>query len=205
MKPYTLQQRAAFYNTAFSHLDSPNVPLFVHQKAGRAFLIGFWFVGGANISSFYGAYQIEYLKRIDALFPDCKGKKEFIHLFSGSIPESPEYTVVGLPDGNWKPEFECDAHQLASRLPFKPSLIMADPPYEEAANGKYAICDINRARVLDECATVLRPGGYIVWMDQAAPTFSNDKLSFVGEITFLRSTGNRYRVVGIYQKPVNAK
>jgi hypothetical protein len=205
MKPYTLQQRAQSYNLVFSHLDSPNVPLVVHQRGGRAFLIGFWFVGGANISSFYGSYQIEYLKRMDTLFSDCKGKHEMVHLFSGSIPISTDYTIVGLPDKDYQPEIECDAHQLSSRLPFRPSLILADPPYEEAANGKYAICDINRTRVLEECALVLRPGGFVVWMDQSAPVFSNERLSFVGAITYLRSTGNRYRVVGIYQKPANAK
>lgn len=205
MKPFSLQQRALTYNTVYAHLDSPNTPLFVHQNKGRAFLTGFWFCGGANISEFYGSYQLEYLERMDALFPDCKGKQEFVHLFSGSIPLSDNYTVVGLPDKNYKPEFECDAHELSSRLPFRPSLIMADPPYKEASNGEYAICDVNRPRVLEECALVLRPGGFVVWMDQALPVFSNKLLSLVGGITYIRSTGNRFRVVSIFQKPANIK
>ncbi len=199
MKPHTLQQRAGFFKAAFPQL----IPLAVAQREKRPFIHGFWFVGGGNISDFYGSYQIAYLRQIESLFPDCKGKTECVHLFSGSIPISPDYTVVGLPDGGYKPEFECNAESLSSFLPFKPSLIYADPPYEEAANGEYAICQINRARVLEECALVLKPGGFIVWMDQGLPVFSNKLLRLVGAIGYIRSTGNRFRMVSIFQRPAN--
>lgn len=204
MQTLSLQSRADAFNIAYAHL--PHQFLTVHQDTKRQpFLSGFWFCSGGNISDFYGSYQVEYLNRVDSMFSDCKGKKEFVHLFAGSIPVSKDYTVVGLPDGGYRPEFECDAHQLSSFLPFKPALILADPPYEEAANGKYAICDINRPRVLDECARVLRPGGFVLWMDQALPTFSNDVLRFVGCISYIRSTGNRFRAISIFQKPLKAK
>lgn len=201
MTPMSLQMRAAHYNTAYTHLPHQQLHVSVDEKR-KVFLCGFWFVGGGNISNFYGSYQVEYLKRMETLFPDCRGKKETVHLFSGSIPVSDDYTVVGLPDKDYQPEFKCDAHELSSHLPFNPALILADPPYEEAANGEYAICDINRARVVDECARILRPGGYLVWMDQALPTFSNDVINLVGGISYIRSTGNRFRVVSIFQKPM---
>lgn len=199
MKPLTLTQRAELFNTAHPEL----CPLVVSHQAGKPFLFGHWFVGGGNISTFYGSYQVEYLKRMDVIFADCKGKREFVHLFAGSIPMSPDYTVVGLPDGDYKPEFSCDAHELSSRLPFRPALIMADPPYEEAAAGRYAICNINRPQVVAECARILRPGGYLVWLDQALPVFENSKLRWVGLISYIRSTGNRYRAVAIFHKPAN--
>lgn len=201
MKPLSLQSRAEMFNSAYRHL--PHHALTVlHDPAHGEFLVGHWWVGGGNISTLYGSYQVEYLKRMEILFSDCKGKTETVHLFSGSIPTSPNYTVVGLPEGDYQPEFKCDAHQLSSYLPFKPTLILADPPYEEAANGKYALCDINRPRVLDECARVLRPGGWICWMDQNLPTFSNEVLRCRGGISYIRSTGNRFRVVSFFQKPI---
>jgi hypothetical protein len=201
MNHISLQQRAEFFNSANPQI--PNQHLVVVQTPPRTvFMHGFWFVSGGNISNFYGSYQVEYLKRMDTIFPDCKGKTEMVHLFSGSIPVSPDYTVVGLPDKEYTPEFHCDAHELSSRLPFNPSLILADPPYEEAANNEYAICDINRPRVLAECGRVLRPGGFICWMDQNLPTFDNDVIKFVGCINYIRSTGNRFRAVSVFQKPL---
>ena len=201
MKSLTLHQRCNLYNAAYPNL----CPLVCSTQAGKPFFFGHWFVGGGNISSFYGSYQIEYLERINVLFPDCKEKKETVHLFSGSIPLSPDYTVVGLPDGEYKPELTCNAEQLSSFLPFRPSLILADPPYEEAANGEYAICTVNRAKVVYECAQVLRPGGFLVWMDQALPVFSNDLLRWVGNVSYIRSTANRFRVVSFFQRPANIK
>lgn len=200
MKILTLSQRAEAFNTIYSHLPDQQL-VVLHSIDGRPRLIAFWFTGGGNISSFYGAYQTEYLQRIDAIFPDCRGKTETVHLFSGAIPVSPEYTVVGLPDGDNRPELECNAEELSSRLPFRPSLILADPPYEEASAGKYAICEVNRPRVVSECARVLRPGGFLVWQDQALPVFSNNEIRLVGAIGYVRSTGNRFRMVTIFQKP----
>ena len=196
----TLAQRAEKFNQEYQHL--PNQNLHVTYDTDGAFLSGFWFVSGGNISNFYGSYQVEYLKRMDILFGDCKGKKKTVHLFSGSIPISADYTVVGLPDKGYMPEFECDAEQLSSRLRWQPEVIFADPPYEEAANGEYAKCTIDRSRVVSECARVLTPGGFLVWMDQNLPVFKNEELRMIGCINYIRSTGNRFRGVTIFQKPL---
>lgn len=201
MRPLTLTQRAEAFNTTYPHLPAQRL-FTAHDEAGKPFIVGAWFLGGGNISDFYGAYQVEYLKRINAIFADCKGKQETVHLFAGSIPISADYTVVGLPDGDYRPEFECDAQELSSHLRFRPSLILCDPPYEEGANGQYAICEVNRSRVVSECARILRPGGFLVWMDQGLPVFSNNEIRLVGLISYIRSTGNRFRAVSIFQRPV---
>ena len=199
----TLRDRAMLYTQTFSHLGPPNTPMFYVTKDGREFIHSFWFVGGGNISSFYGSYQIEYLKRIQSLFPDCKGKRDVVHLFSGSIPICDDYTVVGLPDNDGHmPDVVCDAHNLSSGLGFSPRLIYADPPYSVEDSEHYNNAMVNRAKVLSECATVLQPGGFVVWIDQALPTFSNDELQFVGAIGYIRSTGNRFRIVSIFRKPL---
>jgi len=198
----TLRERVDSYNQSFRHLGPPNTPMFYVNNEQREFIHGFWFVGGGNISDFYGAYQVEYLKRITTLFPDIKGKQEVVHLFSGSIPLSPDYTVAGLPDNGNQPDVICDAHELSSRLGFSPRLIFADPPYSVEDSEHYANAMVDRARVLSECAVVLKPGGFVVWIDQALPIFSADELQLVGAIGYIRSTGNRFRMVTIFRKPI---
>jgi ParB-like chromosome segregation protein Spo0J len=199
MTHVSLRERAQLYNTAFEHLGPPNTPLFYVNKNDREFIHAFWFVGGGNISSLYGSYQVEYLKRVETLFPDAV---KVVHLFVGSLPPSPYYVRVGLPQGDYKPDIECDAHQLSSKLPFKADLIYADPPYSVEDSEHYQNAMVNRERVISECAIVLEPGGFLVWLDQALPIFSNNDLQFVGAIAYIRSTANRFRVVSIFRKPM---
>lgn len=202
MTHVSLRDRAQFYNTAYAHLWKQKLNFAVNPKdTTEQFIEGFWFVGGGNISSLYGSYQVEYLERIKTLFPDAV---KVVHLFVGSLPPSPDYVRVGLPQGDTKPDIECDAHKLSSYLPFKPDLIYADPPYSKDDSENYADCMINRERVLQECAIVLEPGGFLVWMDQVLPVFSNNDLRLVGAISYIRSTGNRFRVVSLFQKPITS-
>lgn len=199
MTHVTLRERAMLYNKAFEHLGPPNTDLYYANKNNREFIVGGWFVGGGNISDLYGSYQTEYLKRIETLFPDAV---KVVHLFVGSLPPSPNYTRVGLPQGDYKPDIACDAHQLSSHLPFKADLIYADPPYSIEDSEHYDNSMVNRERVMSECALCLEPGGFIVWLDQALPIFSNNDLQLVGFISYIRSTGNRFRVVSLFRKPL---
>lgn len=200
MKPYNLYQRAELYNKTYPHL----LPLFVGTNSGRPFLTGYWFVGGGNISDFYGSYQVEYLKRIGSMFPDCKGSHEVMHLFSGSLPPSPDYKRVGKdPTGKYKSDYEIDIHHMSSFIPRSSfSLVYADPPYSEEDSEHYKNSMVNRAKIISETAAVLKPGGWLVWMDQALPLFSNDEIRLVGCISYIRSTGNRFRCVVLFQKPI---
>lgn len=201
MKPLTVYQRVDLYNKAYPHL----CPLFVGVNNGRPFITGFWFVGGGNVSGFYGSYQVEYLKRIGTLFPDCRGRDEVMHLFSGSLPPSPDYARVGKdPTGQYKSDYEIDIHNLSSFLPRnKFGLIYADPPYSAEDSVHYKNSMVDRARIMHEASEVTRPGGWMVWMDQALPVFSNDEWRMVGCISYIRSTGNRFRCVVLFQKPIN--
>jgi ParB-like nuclease domain len=197
LKKLSLAKRASLYNKAYEHLGPPNTRLFYENKNNREFITGFWFVGGANISDLYGSYQIEYLRRIGTLFPDSR---RTIHLFVGNIPASENYLRVGLPQGDTHPDIECDAHELSSKLPFKCDLIYADPPYSIEDSEHYQSGMVNREKVLEECALVLNEDGFIVWIDQALPVFKNELLQFVGAIGYIRSTGNRFRIVSLFRK-----
>jgi hypothetical protein len=194
VKPYPLQHRADLFNRKFPQL----LPLVVGQFVNRDFLHGFWFVSGGNISDFYGSYQVNYLDRINSMFPD---KTKVVHLFSGSLPPSPDYVRVGKDfTGKYKSDFECDAHELSSYLPFKPDLIFADPPYSIQDSDNYGCSMVNREKVLNECILVLQPNGFIVWMDTAMPLFNKSLINWAGTINYLRSTGNRYRDIVLFQK-----
>lgn len=196
--PRTLAERAMIYNKAYAHLGTPNTPIIFQHSNSRDFIHAFWFVGGGNISDLYGSYQVEYLKRITTLFPETGS--DVVHLFVGGIPASPDYVRVGLPQTDVKPDIECDAHQLSSFLKFKPRLIFADPPYSVEDSEHYANSMINRERVMSECGIVMAEGGYLVWLDQSLPIFDGNLLQFVGAISMIRSTGNRFRVVSIFKK-----
>jgi len=191
VKPYPIEHRASLYNTAYPHL----APLLVH----KGFTIGFWFLGGGRHggTSFYGAYSAEYLKRIATLFPDAA---KIVHLFAGNMPPG-DYIRVGIdPTGTGTPDIEGDAEHLSSFLPVHPDLIYADPPYSVEDSEHYQKAMVNRPKVLSECAAVLRPGGWLVWLDQALPVFSNDVWKWRGCISYIRSTGNRFRCVNLFQR-----
>jgi hypothetical protein len=199
MKPLTLHQRCENYNQIF-----PTPPLFVSRLANHEFIIGCWFLGGARHSGFYGAYHTEYLSRVGTLFQDAS---QVVHLFSGSLPPG-EYLRVGIdPTEKGKTaDIVGNAENLSSFLPIRPDIIYADPPYtKQEAEDEYQISLVNGPRVVDECAAVLQPGGFLVWLDQRLPVFSNERLRLVGLISYIRSTGNRFRCVCLFQKPANVK
>lgn len=203
MKPLSLYQRCENYNAAYAHLPHQQLHVTLDTK-GEEFASGFWFCGGGNVSSYPGSYQTEYVKRMDVLFADAFAiPRNVVHLFSGSLPPSPRYTRVGIDftGSGYKSDLEIDVNQLSSRLPFKPSVIFADPPYSDEESGRlYNTSLINGERVLEECWNVLKPNGYIIWMDRRLPLFSNDKLRLSGCISYIRSTGNGFRCVTIYKK-----
>lgn len=202
-KPFpvlTLRQRADAYNKQYENWTPPNTPITYFNKDQREFIHAFWFVGGGNISELYGAYQTAYLERIQSLFPDAV---KVVHLFTGSLPPSEKYVRVGLPQGDTRPDIECDAHEISSVLPArlgKVHVIYADPPYSVEDSEHYTNSMINRERVLQECALCLEDGGFVVWLDQALPVFSGQTLQLVGAIGYIRSTGNRFRMVSIFRK-----
>ena len=194
----SLRERAELYNTVLGDVGAKNTPLYYQNRQGREFIHGFWFLGGGNISDLYGSYQVEYLRRIGVLFEDAQ---KVVHLFSGSLPPSDKYVRVGLPQDGNEPDIKADAHEFSSYLPFKADVIYADPPYSVEDSEHYDNAMVNRERVLSECANALTPGGYVVWLDQALPVFKNEELEFVGCISYIRSTGNRFRCVCIFRKP----
>lgn len=164
---------------------------------------GMWWLGNdyrkKSDPAFYGAYPGNYLERVMSLFPDAK---RVMHLFSGSLPPG-DYTRV---DCSRPTDIQCDAHKLGL-LPGSPfnvplfDLILADPPYSAEDAAKYGTPMIRRKVVLQECAKVLQPGGFLVWLDQQVPMWRKVDFRCVGVIGLVTSAGHRVRVVSIFERP----
>jgi len=188
-----LSERAAAYNTAF-----PKYPSLFYSKN---FILGTWMIGNyyRNKTDYHGAYPHSYLKRILSMFPDV-AEDDILQLFSGSLGrEDPGIRFDINPD--LKPDIVGEAMNLSSYFPEKKfNLILADPPYSEEDANKYGIPMVNRNRVVKECVKVLKPGGFLVWLDQVFPMYSKQELKLVGTIGVVRSTNHRTRMVFIWER-----
>jgi len=191
----TLEERAKNYAKEF-----PKYPPVV---VSHGWLYGIWMIGN-NYSSkakYYGEYPPSYLRRIHALFPDAK---EILHLFSGKVEKGTwndecETTFDINPD--LFPDVVGDAHELSKYFPpEKFDLILADPPYTAEDAEHYGTPMINRNKVVKEAWIVLKPGGFLCWLDQVLPMYRKDMYKLVGTIGVVRSTNHRFRVVSIFQK-----
>jgi hypothetical protein len=187
-----LAERVDKYNETF-----PDYPRMWFDKG---WILGVWNIGNNyKGSGYHGAYPPSYLKRIMAMFPDASN---VLQLFSGSLPSGP-YTRVDInPSVN--PDVVGNAEVLSELVPNNHyDLILADPPYTESDALKYGNPMVNRNKVVDECWKVLKPGGFLCWMDMVLPMYSKNKFERLGEVCISRSTNHRVRAVFIFRKTAN--
>jgi len=94
-----------------------------------------------------------------------------------------------------------DAHHLSAYFPNRKfDLIYADPPYSVEDSMHYGCAMVNRNTVLQECAKVVEPGGFIVWLDQVLPMFRKAELYMCGVIGMVKSTNHRFRVATLFER-----
>jgi hypothetical protein len=173
-------------------------PLVVHNNR----LYGFWLIGRwyASDRSFYGSYPPSYLGRIRALFPDCA---KILHLFSGTVKGDGTNEITY----DIKPELEPDICDDVSNLlkHFQPAefdLILADPPYEERDFEKYGCKPFSKGKVVKDCSFIVKPGGFLVWLDTVLPPFSKKDWQLYAIIGLVQSTNHRIRAISIFQKEI---
>ena len=99
------------------------------------------------------------------------------------------------------PDVVGDAVELSSYFePASFDLILADPPYKGNYE-KYGVKPFSKKKVLSECAKILRPGGYLVWLDTIMPQWrKKDGWIYRGNIGLAQSTNHVYRAVLFLEK-----
>ena len=189
----TLDERALNYKKSF-----PNYPPVV---VSHGWLYGIWMIGNNYRSKkkYYGEYPPGYLKRVHALFPDME---DVLHLFSGTVEKGLWKNEVLFdinPDLN--PDVVGDAEHLSDYFNANSfDLVVADPPYSAEDAEHYGRPMVSRNKVMKDVHKILRPGGFICWLDQVLPMYRKDQFRLVGTIGIIRSTNHRFRVLSIFQK-----
>jgi len=175
----------------------------------------FWLVGNSykNQAKMFGAYPPSYLKRIQLLFPEEFEKGWILHLFSGTLQGSERQITFDIRQ-EMKPDFVGNAEDIDriftqemvgrvagnSELWEGFDLILADPPYDEN-HIRYGTKLVNKKKVIKKCATILKPGGHLVWLDTIMPIWSKaDGWKLKGTIGLLQSTNHKVRVISILEK-----
>lgn len=184
----TVQYMADNYNESF-----PNYPPLVHTDR---WLYGVWMIGNdyRNKTTFYGAYPARYLDRVMSMFPDAQ---DILHLFSGSLPKG-NYIRFDMVQ---EADIQGDAHELSAYFPPESfDLILADPPYSGEDADRYGTPMVNRNTVVKGCYKILKPLGFLVWLDCVLPMYRKDQFSLIGTIGLIRSTNHRFRVVSIFRR-----
>ncbi|MBA7604030.1 hypothetical protein ES703_11148 [subsurface metagenome] len=171
-------------------------PLVVHNDR----LYGFWLIGRWHASdrSFYGSYPPSYLKRVRSLFPDCA---KILHLFSGTVKGDGINEVTFDIKPELEPNICDDAKNLLQHFQSGEfDLILADPPYEARDFEKYGCKPFNKGKVVKDCSGIVKPGGFLVWLDTILPPFSKRDWQLYGIIGLVQSTNHRTRAISIFQK-----
>jgi len=193
MQDFTNRERTELYRQAFPKFE----PLSI-TKSNR--IEGLWCMGNNyTTSGYYGAYPHGYLKRIMSMFPTTP-EDRVLHLFGGSLPPSSDYVRIDI-NPTLDPEVVGDAHELSQIFaPDAFDIIFADPPYSHEDAEHYGTCMIKRKTVMAECHTILKPGGWLIWLDQVLPIFSKANWNWNLAIAMVKSTNHRIRLICGFQK-----
>lgn len=206
-------EAAAAYNAGEFGQKYPESQFQIHLESSRAYAT--WMTGqNYQGSGYYGSYPPAFLKRMRSMFDlDLS----LLHLFSGSIRSGAygartEVTFDINPA--LEPDVVGDALQLGSYFESNSfDLILADTPYSDDDARRYAqqyrgiegpelekVKMPSRKLVIQECFKVLKPGGFLVWMDTVHPMYRKKEFDLVGLISIVRSTNHRYRGCPVFQK-----
>ena len=178
----------------------PKYPKTVYDKG---WTYGVWYCGTSwTKSEMYGQHPPTYLKRLCALFPQAE---TWLHA-PGGIVEHGEYlgarhvTIDLVRRKAGYPELNGDV----SRLPFPDAsfdIVETDPPYGPEHDKVYGTPKYPRKKAMSEFRRILKPGGYLVWLDVRYPAYKRNDWLFVGLIGIVTGFERVTRILSIFQKP----
>jgi hypothetical protein len=147
---------------------------------------------------YHGAYPGNLLRRIDAVFFD---RQRVLHVFSGMVDTAafPGDTLDINPAVN--PTHCVDAETCEGVALDQYDFALCDPPYTDADAAIYGTRPISRSRVLRTLIYGIRPGGFVVWLDEVTPSYKKDwPIKWEAIIAISTSHGHRTRALFVYRK-----
>jgi hypothetical protein len=179
-----------------NYRDKIGVPYLGHENG---WTYGTWFMGNSyeKKTDYYGGFQGNFLKRIDALFPD---RKRVLHLFAGRVDldRFPGDTLDNRPE--LEPTYCVNAETCLGVSLGEYDFVLGDPPYSESDAQRYGQCLVNRNKVVATLTAGLPVGAVIVWLDQVRPMYSKAALRNEAVIGIVGSTNHRFRVLSVFRK-----
>jgi hypothetical protein len=162
-------------------------------------IYGLWYCGTAfQKSIYYGQFPMTFVKRITTAF--LPGEFDFLHACAGrchidgainmDIHNLPEVDVVGNVESM---EFADNSFDVC----------LIDPPYSEEDASRYKVKRLIKPKItMAEIKRVLRPGGWLLWLDERYPSYRRGEWELKGLIGIVTGAERRARVLSMFRKPV---
>ena len=178
----------------------PKYPITVQDKG---WVYGVWYCGTAfTKQEIYGQHPPTYLKRLISLFPESI---DWLHCPSGIIPHGKingkNHTTVDIVS---RKEGCPQIISCATDLPFPNEsfdVIETDPPYGKEHEDIYGTGKYPRRKSMAEFRRLLRPGGYLCWLDVRYPSYKRGDWLLEGLICVVTGFERITRILSIFKKP----
>lgn len=184
----SMEERAKIYNKEF--------PRHPPLGANKRWITGAWYCWRSKAGKIYGGYPTGYLKRLYALFPDCG---DILHLFSGGLDSSEKGVRFDInPELN--PDVLGDVRNLRKHFDNNSfDIVIADPPYEKKDFEVYKQEPFNKGNAIRDLYHIVKPGGYLVWLDLLIPMYKKKEWELCGLIAVAVGTNMRVRACCIFK------
>lgn len=177
----------------------PKYPITVLDKG---WVYGVWYCGTSfQKSLMYGQHPPTYLKRLKSLFPE---HKIWLHAPSGIIKHGifgnqEHHTLDLISRGDGVPEIIGSV----ANIPFDNNyfdVVETDPPYSDKDSNIYGTPKYPRRKAMSEFYRVLKPGGYLVWLDVRYPAYRRGVWKLEGLIGVITGFERVSRICSIFKK-----
>jgi SAM-dependent methyltransferase len=174
----------------FTHLDDRDIEL------DRDWIYGVWYCGTSfQKAVYYGQYPATFVKRVLRLFPTGK----MLHLCCGRChidgalnvdirDDLPEVDLVG------------NAESLPTLADKTFDVVLIDPPYSQEDSERYKVpLLVKPSKVMREAKRLLRPDGWLLWLDEKYPSYRRAEWRLRGLIAIITGFNRRTRVLSMWQ------
>ena len=174
-------------------------PAYLLYEPETDWIVGHWEIGNSykKANGYHGGLQGNFLKRIDALYPD---RQRVLHLFTGMVDTTafPGDTLDIRPDLG--PTY-CRNAETCEGMPLHLyDFILADPPYTREDAAKYGTRMPCSRKVMATLAAGVRPATRIAWLDQRKPIYRKREWKLDTIIGITGSTNHILRALFVFTR-----